>query len=151
EPLFDEEPFALDRWETQETNHVLPGCFYPLSGHLTLKSTADVTLTTSVQHNQVGGTTTHTYTIPATGGQKQRRFLNGFHAGKGVLIKYVLTSAEPFWLYRDETTIVIQPWGAARAITVQPFGNDDLDPSRPMTHAVLAAQASGGGAAEAPG
>jgi hypothetical protein len=144
EPLFDEEPFALDRWETQETNHGLPGWFYPLYGHLTLKSTAPVTLTTTVQHNQVGGTTTHTYAIPATGGQKQRRFLNGFQAVKGVLIKYVLTSPAPFWLYRDETTITVQPWGAARAITVQPFGNDDLDPARPMTHAVLAAQASGG-------
>ena len=61
-----------------------------------------------------------------------------------MLIKYVLTSPAPFWLYRDETQITIQPWGAARSILVQPFGNDDLDPSRPMTHAVLAAQASGG-------
>ena len=144
EPIFDEEPFQLTRWETQETNHGLPGWFYPLYGHITLKSTAEVTLTTAVQHNQVGDTTTHAYAIPATGGQKQRRFLHGFQAVKGVLIKYVLTSAAPFWLYRDETVIVIQPWGAARAITVQPFGNDDLDPSRPMTHAVLAAQASGG-------
>ena len=101
--------------------------------------------------NAVGGTTMHSYLIPATGGQKQRRFLNGFQAGKGVLIKYVLTSAQPFWLYRDETTIVIQPWGAARSIIVQPFGNDDQDPSRPMTHAVLAAQASGGAGESAPG
>lgn len=144
EPLFDEEPFALDRWETQETNHGLPGWFYPLYAHITLKASADVTLTTWVQHNQVGGTTQHTYTIPATGNQKQRRFLAGFLAVKGVLIKYVLSSTAPFWLYRDETTVVIQPWGAARAVTVQPFGNDDLDPSRPMTHAILAAQSSGG-------
>jgi len=144
EPLFDEEPFQLDRWETQETNHGLPGWFYPLYAHITLKSTADVTLTTLVQHNQVGGTTTRTYTIPATGGQKQRRFLNGFHAGKGVLIKYILTSPQPFFLYRDETVLFIQPWGAYEAIPVTPFGNDDLDPSRPMTHAVLAAQTSGG-------
>jgi hypothetical protein len=144
EPLFDEEPFALTRWETQETNHGLPGWFYPLYAHVTLKSTADVTLRTVIQHNQVGGTTTHDYVIPATGGQKQRRFVPGFQAGKGVLIKYLLTSAAPFWLYRDETTVVIQPWGAPRAVTVQPFGNDDLDPTRPMTHAVLAAAASGG-------
>jgi hypothetical protein len=149
EPIFDEEPFCFDRWETQETNHGLPGWFYPLYAHITLKSSADVTLTTVMQHNQVGGTTTRTYVIPATGGQKQRRFLNGFYAGKGVLIKYTLTSADPFWLYRDETTVVIQPWGAFDAITVQPFGNDDLDPARPMTHAILAAQSSGG--AVAPG
>jgi hypothetical protein len=144
EPIFDEEPFQLARWETQETNHGLPGWFYPLYAHITLKSTADVTLTTVVQHNQVGGTTTHTYTIPATGGVKQRRFLHGFHAGKGVLIKYVLTSAVPFWLYRDETSVVIQPWGAFSSIEVKPFGNDDQDPSRPMTHAILAAQSAGG-------
>ena len=147
EPIFDEEPFQLDRWETQETNHGLPGWFYPLYAHITLKSTAPVTLRTVMHHNQTGGTTTYEYPIPATGGQKQRRFLAGFYAGKGVLIKYLLTSPEPFFLYRDETTVVIQPWGAARAITVQPFGNDDLDPSRTMTHAVLAAQATGGSAA----
>lgn len=146
EPIFDEEPFQLDRWETQETNHGLAGWFYPLYGHVTLKSTADVTLRTVVQHNQTGGQTTHDYVIPSTGGQKQRRFLQGFVAGKGVLIKYILTSAIPFWLYRDETVIVIQPWGAYQSITVQPFGNDDQDPARPMTHAVLAAQASTFGA-----
>jgi hypothetical protein len=144
EPIFDEEPFQLLRWETQETNHGIPGWFYPLYAHITLKASADVTLTTYMQHNQEGATTVHSYAIPATGNQKVRRFLAGFHAVKGVLIKYVFTSAAPFYLYRDETTVVVQPWGAARAITVQPFGNDDLDPSRPMTHAVLAAQASGG-------
>ena len=144
EPIFDEEPFQLTRWETQETNHGLPGWFYPLYAHITLKSTAPVTLTTVVQHNQEGGTTTHAYVIPTTSGQKQRRFLHGFHAGKGVLIKYVLTSPAPFFLYRDETTVAIQPWGAARSVLLQPFGNDNLDAARPMTHAVLAAQASGG-------
>jgi len=149
EPIFDEEPFCFDRWETQETNHGLPGWFYPLYAHITLKSTADVTLRTVMQHNQVGGTTTHDYVIPATGGVKQRRFLPGFVAGKGVLIKYILTSPTPFWLYRDETSVMIQPWGAYQSIEVKPFGNDDQDPSRPMTHAILAAHASSG--AVAPG
>jgi hypothetical protein len=46
----------------------------------------------------------------------------------------------------------VQPWGAFQSIEVKPFGNDDQDPSRPMTHALLAAQSSGGalsGAGEA--
>jgi hypothetical protein len=145
QPIFDEEPFQLNRWETQESNHQIPGWFYPLYAHITLKSTADVTLTTTIQHNQSGGLTTDSYTIASTGGVKQRRFLRGFHATKGVLIKYVLTSAVPFWLYREETVVVIQPWGAADPITVHAFGNDDLDPTRTMTHAVLAATTSGGG------
>ena len=68
-----------------------------------------------------------------------------------MLIKYVLTSPDPFWLYRDETTVAIQPWGGHQAIVVQPFGNDDLDPTRPMTHAVLAAESAGGAAGPATG
>jgi hypothetical protein len=146
EPLFDEEPFCLTRWETQETNHGLPGWFYPLWAHITLKSTTTVNLRTIMHNNQTGGTVTENYTIPSTGGVKQRRFLPGFRAGKGVLIKYILTASTAFWLYRDETTVAVQPWGAYDSIIVQPFGNDDQDPSRPMTHAVLAAQTSGGGA-----
>lgn len=144
EPIFDEEPWCLTRWESQETNHGIPGWFYPLYAHITIKSSADVTLTVLMQYNQVGGTAQNSYVIPATGNQKQRRFLPGFVAGKGVLIKYILTSPTPFWLYRDETTVAIQPWGAYQSIVVSPFGNDDLDPTRPMTHAVLAAEASGG-------
>jgi hypothetical protein len=146
EPIFDEEPFQLTRWETQETNHGLPGWFYPLWAHITLKSTTAVTLRTVMHNNQTGGTVTEDYTIPSTGGVKQRRFLPGFRAGKGVLIKYILTAPTAFWLYRDETTVAIQPWGAYDNLVVQPFGNDDQDASRPMTHAVLAAQTSGGGA-----
>ena len=100
--------------------------------------------------NQSGRLITERYTIPATGGVKQRRFLNGFRAGKGVLIKYVLTSAAPFFLYRDETVVVIQPWGASAPITIAPFGNDDLDPTRSMKSAVFAAESPGGSADDRP-
>ena len=144
QPVFDEEPFQLDRWETQETNHNLPGFFYPLWAHITLKSTQDVTLTTIMHHTQTGKTTTRTYTIPATGGQKQRRFVT-FAAGKGVLIKYLLTSADPFWLYREETLVQIQPWGAQAPVAISIFGNSDNDPTRSMVNAQLAAAVSGGG------
>jgi hypothetical protein len=67
-----------------------------------------------------------------------------FEAGKGVLVKYLLTSPSPFWLYREETVIQVQPWGSPEMLPVQPFGSDDLDPPRPMKHAELAAAAPGG-------
>jgi hypothetical protein len=148
QPIFDEEPFCLDRWETQETNHGLPGWFFPTFAHVTLKSSREVTLTTVMQYNQprVGSIphrTTHTYVIPATGGEKTRHF-QSFEAGKGVLIKYILTSPAPFWLYREETVVFIQPWGAEGPIPVTPFGSDDLDPTRPMKTATRAALAPGG-------
>lgn len=150
QPLFDEEPFQLDRWETQETTHGIPGWFAPLYGHIVLKASLPVTLTTIVQHNQPrpGSTakrTTTAYIIPATAGQKASHF-QSFEAGKGVLIRYILTSAAPFWLYREETVVVLQPWGAPAPLTVKPFGNDDQDPSRGMMQAQLAAERSGGAA-----
>jgi len=143
QPIFDEEPFKLTRWETQETNHGLPGWFQILWGHVTLKSTQDVTLTITLHHNQTGGSTTKTYVIPHTSGIKRRTFVS-FEAGKGVLAKYLLTSPSDFWLYREETVVMVQPWGSNDLAPVQPFGDDDLDPTRPMKHAVLAAQAPGG-------
>lgn len=145
QPIFDEEPFCLNRWETQETNHNLHGWFYPLYAHVVLKSTQEVTLTITMHANQTGRQVTEVYTIPATGNVKQRRFVT-FRAGKGVLIKYLLTSSAPFFLYRDEMTATIQPWSAADPVELRPFGNDDTDPSRTMTSSILAAGTSGGAA-----
>lgn len=151
QPIFDEEPFCLDRWETQEITHGVSGWFAPLYGHLVLKSTAPVQLTITMQHNQprpgsVAKHTTSSYTIPATGGVKASHF-QSFLAGKGVLVKYLLTSAVPFWLYREETTVVVQPWAAPAPILVHPFGSDDTDPARPMVNSVIAAERSGAGGA----
>ena len=150
QPIFDEEPFQLDRWETQETNHGIPGWFAPLYGHLVLKSTAPVTLTVIVQHNQpragsAAHRTTESYTIASTGGVKSSHF-QSFRAGKGVLVRYILTSAAPFWLYREETTVAIQPWGTTSALIVHPFGSDAMDETRPMRQSVLAAERNGGSA-----
>lgn len=147
QPIFDEEPFSLTRWETQEVNYGLPGWFAPTYGHIVLKATLPVTVTLRRQYNQRGLSKDETYTIPATVG-KIRAYLT-FQAGRDVLHKWILTSAAPFYLYRDETVIFIQPWGAASAVPVHPFGNDDLDPTRTMTSAVMAAETPGGQAAQA--
>ena len=141
--VFDEEPLKLNRWETQETNHGVPGWFQILWGHVTHKSTEDITLTVTFQVNQeIGTTVTKTYVIPHSSGVKKRSFVS-FEAVKGVLVKYLLTCPSAFWLYREETIINLQPWGGATT-AVQPFGDDDLDPTRPMKSAALAAVAPGG-------
>lgn len=148
QPVFDEEPLKLNRWETQETNHGLPGWFQLLWAHVTLKSTADVTLTiTFVANQELGTRISDAYVIPHTSGAKVRRFVS-FEARKGVLIKYLLTSLDPFWLYREETIMQVQPWGMSESAPVQPFGDDDLDPTRPMKSAELAAATSGGALAQ---
>ena len=141
--VFDQEPLALDRWETQEITHGIDAWSYALYAHITLKSTADVVLTVK-GYNQVGTITTKTYTIPSTGGAKMKQFVP-FEAMKAILHKYIFTSDEPFFLYREETTVYVRQWGTEATATVHPFGNDDIDVTRVMTKPSLAAARSGGG------
>lgn len=142
--IFDQEPLKLTRWETQELDHDIPGFQTLLFAQLTLKSATPVRLTVTVHTDQTGRRQDLSLEIPSTGGVKQKRFVP-VPALKGVLFKYVLTATEAFWLYREESQVILQPWGAERPITVRPFGNDDLDRTRGMVNAQIAAAQSGGG------
>lgn len=140
--IFDEEPLQLVRWETQEVNHGIPIHHALLAGLISLKSTADVTLTiTGIR--QTGATFSDAYTITSTAGLKLKPFVP-FNARKAVLWKYVFTSAAAFWLYREESEVVVVPWGG-EPVTAHPFGSDDLDRVRSMSSAALVAAAAGGG------
>lgn len=142
--IFDQEPLKLTRWETQELDHDIPGFQTLLFAQLTLKSATPVRLTVTVHTDQTGRRQDLSLEIPSTGGVKQKRFVP-VPALKGVLFKYVLTATEAFWLYREESQVVVQPWGAEAPVSVRPFGNDDLDRTRGMTNAQIAAAQSGGG------
>ena len=149
QPIFDEEPFQLDRWESQELTHDLHGFMLPIEAQIMLKSAADVTLTLSIQVNQATPSQpaivlTQEYEIPATAGVKRKVFVP-FKARKGVAIKYLLTSLTPFWLYQEESSVVVLPWGSDQPITVRPFGNADVDRTRSMVVSSVAAGRSGGG------
>lgn len=141
--IFDEEPLALGRWETQEIDHGIGDWQIPLYAHVALKSSAAVTLTLT-SYNQSGLATSRDYTIASTAGIKQKTFVP-FAAQKGVLFKYLFTSTQGFWLYKEETEVAIQPWGAPQATIVHPFGNDDLDGVIGLRDAGLAMRYSGGG------
>lgn len=143
-PLFDVEPYKLTRWETQETDHDLLGFHLVLEAMITLKSTADVTMSLTVYLNQLGTVVTDTYTIPSTGGIKDKRFLP-FRPRKGVLYKYVFTSSADFFLYEEESSVVVQPWEGGAPIRAHVFGNDDQDRTRNIVIASTAAARSGGG------
>jgi hypothetical protein len=140
--VFDGEPFALDRWETQEGTHGMSGWSYATYGNITLKSTAEVTLSITA-YNQSGTATTKTYSIPSTAGLKVKTFIP-FEAMKGILHKYVLTSAVAFTLYQEETTVFVREWGTNQTALMHPFGDSDQDPTRNMFNAALAAARPGG-------
>jgi hypothetical protein len=140
--IFDEEPLALSRWETQPIDHGLGGPWQTLLySHISVVSTATVTLEVDTI-NQGGVTSVNTYTVgPAggSGGAKVKYFVP-FNATKGTLFKYIFTSAQPFYVYREESEVQVIPWGAQQSQSMKPFGNDDLDLVRSLKDAGLVAQ-----------
>lgn len=143
QPVFDVEPLSLTRWETEEVDHGYQGWQIPIDGYFTLRSSASVTLTMT-SFDQLGATVNaRTYTISSTAGVKAARYVQ-FNPDKGVQFTYVLTSANPFWLYREESVVNVQPFDGKPKIKAKPFGNDNNDPSRGMTDSSGAAARSGG-------
>lgn len=143
-PVFDEEPFALHEWITQPIDHGIGRYAYLIDAMITLKSTDDVALEVTTWLNNEGATITDQYVLLNTGGAKVKRFVS-FLARKGVLTQYHFLPADTaFWLYREESSVRVQPFDGSDPIVVHPFGNDDLDATRGMTNAVLAAGRSGG-------
>lgn len=142
--IFDQEPLALARWETQLLDHNILDFQTLLYAHVTIKATRNVVLTITVVTNESQRSTEMTYTIPHTSGLKRKQFLR-FRAIKGVQFKYVFTSDQPFYLYREETTLVVQGWAANQQVVYKPFGNDDSDSTRSMVNSMIAASRSGGG------
>lgn len=144
--IFDEEPLSLGRWETQELDFDDMGWKAVLGGFITIKTpdaVNPVTLTTTVLGQSGTAMATLVNVLPGTSGAKQKIYVP-FAANKGVLYKFVFTCATAFWLYREESTLIVQPWGG-KAKGIKPFGNDDLDLVRGMHHAGMVASQQGGG------
>lgn len=143
--LFDEEPFALTRYETQELTLGTPGWKILLTvQEISLRSTADVTLQIVITGQSGQVIATDSYTLAATGGAKQN-ILVPVNGRKGYFFKFVFTSTNPFSLYREESTISFQPFGGGEVQTERPFGDDDLDLVRGMRNPSLVAERRGGG------
>jgi len=156
QPLFDEEPFALARWETQLLDFDLPGSGWgsAVSLDCCYKATAAVTLTIAI-YDATGrllqtltgfDLATRVALLPSTAGLKQKRFVV-FSANKGVLFKLIATSADGsgVTIYKEESRMRLQPWSGNDAV-VKVLGNDDLDATREMTKAAVAAGRQGGAA-----
>lgn len=130
QPIFDEEPLALTRWETEELTHGIRGWSKPLEIWTTLRSTTAVSLVITAFNASGTQLDQSTYTLPTTAGAKicQRVLLN---PTKGVLYTYVFTAASPFTLYREESAVYVEGWTTAQAGWAELFGNDDLSPVPP--------------------
>jgi len=143
---FDEEPLAITRFETQEQPDSGIRDFYiAIDGQIAIRSASDVTLTVTSYGQNGAALGTHVYTLPSTAGAKAMISGHTFLTPqKGLIWKYVLTSASGFWLYTEESWITYQPLSGGRTVRSAAFGNDDLDAAREMRNAVLTARRPGG-------
>lgn len=144
--LFDQEPYQLTRFETQEQRHGLNEWHMPQWAQIAIKSTDTIMLTLTTYGQNGVALTTSVYMITSTGGIKAMCYVP-FVAQKGVLTKYLFTSPAGFWLYREESSVVVAGWPSGSVGKQHPFGNDDLDAAREMVSADLAASRSGGAGA----
>ncbi len=142
--IFDEEPLAVARWETQERDEGIQGWAAAFWSFITIACFDNVTLTILCYDQNGNVFNTVTNVIASTAGAKQKLFVP-FVANKSVLRKYTLTSPAAFYLYREETYVELQPLEGGEIRKVQIFGNDDLDRIRAMHDAGLGAARSGGG------
>lgn len=135
--IYDDDAYALPWWESQETDHGVGGWFIPVEAWVTLRAplaTAHFTLTVFLI--QPDGTLTRdVYDFTAVASQSVKSVVRvPFLARKAVMARYVLhpndRSITPvttqFWLYREETHVLIQPWAGGEAIRAYPFGTDGL-------------------------
>jgi hypothetical protein len=155
QPLFDEEPFALSRWEGQLYDFDFPisGWGSLLSMDCCYKAMDPVVLTFDIYDSQ--GRLLQTITgidyntgvalLPSTGGAKQKRFVV-FPANKGVLYKplAVSTNCTGITIYKEESRMRLQPWSGGGVLLKWLTANDDLMATREMTKAAVAAGRQGG-------
>jgi hypothetical protein len=111
-------PELATEWAPQPTTCDLPGYFSARDILIAHVSTADLTL--SIRYD---GAVAATYTIPASGGVYARTYLSALVAAKGRSFQPVLTSTQPFQLFKRDCAMRVGPWGARSGYrVVQPFG-----------------------------
>lgn len=133
--IYDEEPYALSLWESQETDHGVGGWFIPRGAWIAVRvPSSPMYFTLAVQlWQEGGGWAAETYPITATAqaGGKCVVYVP-FRGRKGVLARYTLRPALPtppttqFWVYREECLVQIQPWDGRPLFRARPFGTDGL-------------------------
>lgn len=146
QPIFDEEPLQITRWQTEERPHEgLEGRWQkPLEAFISIRSAAIVTLRITTFGLSGATLNTSSYTIPSTADTKQKVRVP-LNAAKGLLFEYLFTAAAGFWLYKEESELLVEDFntGQAKWCPLMP-ANDDLDAARTMGVASVAAATPGG-------
>lgn len=142
QPIFDEEPLALTRWQTQERPfHGMSGRWQkPLEAFVSVRSTAPVNWRIITYGLGGAALDTSNYTLVSTAGAKQKIRVP-LNAAKGLLFDHLFSSTAGCYVYREESEVLVEDFntGEARLVPLFP-SNDDLDPTRQMGNASARAQ-----------
>ena len=132
--IFDEEPLALTRWETQLIDHQQAD--YHSLFRMIVDYRADTTVLLTLSGYTRDGTRAFEdiYTLPPA--PSRRKILLNLRSRMALLWKYVFTCTEPFNLYREGSGVTILAISTGERQDVPaPFGNDDLDHMRSLGNA----------------
>jgi hypothetical protein len=129
--IFDEEPLALDRWETQLLDHQQADYHSIFRMIVDYRATEAVTLTIEGYAREGLRIFEDTYYLPDTPERVKR--LISLRSRLAILWKYTFTSTSPFNLYRSGCSLALLPLsGGERKDLPAPFGDDDLDHMRSL-------------------
>ena len=114
-------PVATEHWASDETSFGLQGWLHLRDLYVTIRSTADVTLTLNFDG------TTQTYTIASTGGVRQKVYVQ-LAPNKGKLYKFEFNSSAAFNLFEGSSEIRVKQWLTSLGYQTLPaFGGEQLD------------------------
>jgi len=114
-------PVATEHWASDETSFGLQGWLHLRDLYVTIRSTANVTLTLNFDG------TLQTYTIASTGGVRQKVYVQ-LAPNKGKLYKFEFNSSAPFNLFEAASEVRVKQWLTSLGYAVvKPFGGEQLD------------------------
>lgn len=105
-------------WESQPSSLGLPGFFFFRDAYIAHLSTANLTLTVTVDG------VPYTYTVAHSSGLYTKTYVP-LHQMKGKQAAFRLTSTAPFRLYGEDSEVRVKAWAARQTYnTVPAFGNE---------------------------
>lgn len=124
--IYEPVPELVTLYQTQGTTHDIPGYQFLKDGYIAHISTADLTLTITVDNKA------YVYTIPNSGGLYVKSYLIfALDAAlqqtlKGKIFSYGISSTEGFRLFKKDCEFRVHAWNGGGYQVVRPFGGDSF-------------------------
>src|SRR5208337_3171203 len=121
--IYEPFPEATVEWQSEFTSHGMMGWQHIREMNIAYQSTAALTLT--LAFGPESNLSPITLTIPSSSGV-QTKYKTPVPANKYKLISYGITSAAPFYLFREQCEAKVKAWGDTGPYSIiKPFGGPE--------------------------